>query len=84
MAQSLQLGIEFLILVAHVLPEVANLVIEDLLKFVPDEVNFLVLLLHHVHKIVSVLLDYLFQPADLIVLFLLDPLMLLVNGGIGV
>ena len=69
---------------AHVLPEVADLIVEDLLELVPDEVDLLVLLLDHVHEILPILLDHLLQPADLVVLLLLDALVLLVDGGVGV
>lgn len=84
LAQSLQFRVEFLVLVAHVLPEVADLIVEDLLEFIPDEVDLFVLLLHHVHEILPVLLDDLLQPADFVVLLLLDALVLLVDGGVGV
>lgn len=84
LAQALELCAEFLVLVPHVLLEVADLVIEDLLELVPDYVDFLVLFLHHVHEIFSVLLDHLLQPADLIVLLLLHSLVLLVNGRVCV
>ena len=62
----------------------ADLIVEDLLELVPDEVDFLVLLLHHVHEILPVLLHDLLQPADLVVLLLLDALVLLVDCGVGV
>lgn len=62
----------------------ADLIIEDLLELVPDDIDLFVLFLHHLHEIFSVLLDDLLQPVDLIILLLLDSLVLLVNGSIGV
>lgn len=69
---------------AHVLAEVANLIVEDLLELVPDEVDFLVLLLHHVHEIFPVLLHHPLQPVYLVLLLLLDSLVLLINSGVGI
>lgn len=68
----------------HVLPEVADLIVKDLLELVTDDINLFVLFLHHLHEILSVLLDDLLQSVDLIVLLLLDSLVLLENGSIGV
>lgn len=69
---------------AHVLSEVADLIIEDLLEFVSDNIDFLVLVLDHVHEILSVFLYHLLQPVDLIVLLLLDLFVLLVNCSVSV
>lgn len=83
MAQALQFCIEFLVLMAHVLSEVADLIIEDLLELIPYKIDFLVLLLDHVHEILPALLHYFLQPIYLIVLLLLNPLVFLVNGSVG-
>jgi hypothetical protein len=72
-----------LVLLTHVLPQVAYFIIKDLLELVPDLLDLFVFLLNHCQEFISVLLHHLLKALDLVLLFLLDPIVFFVDGVVS-
>jgi hypothetical protein len=82
-AQAVEFSVEALVLLAHILPQVAQLGVEELLELASQLIDFLVLLLHHRQEVLPVLAHYSLQTLDLRILFPSAALLLLVGSAVS-
>ena len=82
-SESVEFSGEAGVLLAHVLPEVAELIVEQLFELDPQLLYLPVLFLHHAQEVLPVLRHHSLQALDLSLLLPPAPLLLLEAGGVA-